>query len=127
MGLTSKLLLSLLFGFSLSCAEAVDPQPVVKKTVNDSNSQSGKIALKLSWAAQTSVTAFHIYFVDDKLKTREIDSLQADSEDFSSPKIAIDDSNMESWPSKGGKACFYVVADNGGVLSDPSEKACITL
>ncbi|RYZ58188.1 MAG: hypothetical protein EOP07_07780 [Proteobacteria bacterium] len=127
MRIPSLLVLGLLFGLCASCAESADPQPVVKKTISDSNSQAGKVSLKLSWAAQSSVSAFHIYYVDEKLKVREIDSLQSDSEAFSSPKIAIDDSNMESWPSKGGKACFYVVADNGGVLSDPSDKACITL
>jgi hypothetical protein len=129
MRLSTTLFLFIMVGlsFSLSCAEAEDPKPTLKKTVSESNAQSGKLSLKLSWAAQTSVSAFHIYYVDDKQKTREIDSLQANSIDFSSPQIAIDESNMESWPSKGGKACFYVVADNGGVLSDPSDRACITL
>lgn len=94
--------------------------------VKSSDGEGGP-SLQLTWQAQSGpVTTYHVFYVNEG-KPREIDSLARSDAAFSSPKMTIDSSNMETWPEKGKQACFYVVADNSGVLSDPSDPACITL
>jgi hypothetical protein len=113
-----------------ACAEpAAETTPYAKKSGSGSATGQNANALVLNWNAQTGTTAYHIYFSDPtaQVKDREIDSLQKGAANFASPVLAIDNTNMEAWPSKGSKACFYVVAENAGSLSDPSDKACITL
>lgn len=101
----------------------VNHAPVVER---NSDSTAKNSSLTLSWSPQT-VTVFHIYYIDDKLNTREIDSLSNTDANFSKPQISIDKSNMETWPAAGNEACFYVVAEANSVLSDPSDNACVTL
>lgn len=109
----------------VGCADtaATDPAPRTSK-----NSTSGsRISLTLSWKAVSTVSTYHVFFVDPQNKTREIDSLMKGDNGFTTGQLIIDSNNLESWPKTGEKACFYVVAASNGVKSDPSARACITL
>ena len=122
----SQILMSLLIFVGTACSDA-KTDPIAKKTPNSSDANVNRASLSLTWAAQPGLTSFHVFYLDPNKKSLEIDSLQKTDAEFNRPTIVIDSSNMESWPSKGSKACFYVVADAAGLLSDASDSACLVL
>jgi hypothetical protein len=106
-----------------ACAESTPKDSVPTRGVTlDAKGEK----LLLSWQAQNLVETYHVFYVNG-LKASEIDSLPKTDPDFSNPRISIDSTNMNSWPAKGSKACFYVVAENAALLSDPSDQACVTM
>ncbi len=118
--------IGLTFALLTACSETASESTPTLRTGQSKNGSVGN-SLRIKWGPQTDATAYHVYYVDANAKGREIDSLQRGSTNFANPVMTIDSSNMEAWPAKGSKACFYVVADNAGLLSEPSDKACITL
>ncbi len=126
--MSRPLIQSILFSLSLVWIGCADTRPLrdggsQNQPALDSSEGSN---LQLSWSSQSGVAVYHVFYTDGK-QAREIDSLPDSDEDFANPKMIINDTNMESWPAQGQRACFYVTADNGVLNSDPSEKACIVL
>lgn len=98
-----------------------------------SDAKAGAInsKFKLSWSDQAAdVTAYHVFYNKDKATNTggaEIDSITATDADLSKPELIIDKTNMASFPPAGSKICFYIVAENEGAMSDPSDAACLKL
>lgn len=109
----------------LSCADVKKSEPVAAKKSANVKGLSSTSSLNLSWDAQSGVSVFHVFYKNPLNKIVEIDSITNPS--AQRPSLVIDHNNMESWPAKGQKACFYVVAEASGILSDSSDYACITL
>ena len=120
------LLRSLLVAIAILLHNSCGTPTVEKATVNKSNSaeSSNAYSLHLSWSPQSDTNYYHVFYVDDKQKAREIDGLDTANPAFSKPAIAINDSNMDSWPAKGQKVCFYIVAENSGLMSAASDTVC---
>lgn len=89
------------------------------------------LRFKLSWSEQAQpVTIYHVFYNQNKASNQggvEIDSINAKEHDLSQPELMIDKTNMAKFPAKGGSICFYIVAENEGFFSDPSEASCLKL
>jgi len=113
--------------FLIGCSSGPgDKSGSLPKNGRDSRASYG-YNLLLSWSPQSDANRYHVFYVAPDKSEREIDSLAEGDLNFTSPKISIDSSNMETWPEAGQKACFYVVANNGAFKSEPSFTACIVL
>ncbi|RZA24025.1 MAG: hypothetical protein EOP10_11095 [Proteobacteria bacterium] len=127
-----KSVLILVLALMFACSKAAEIAPTVKAKSDtksgDSTSENGdKPSLTLSWKSAPEMSSYHIFYVDAKKKTREIDAVLKGDDTFDDGKMIIDQTNMEAWPKVGEKACFYVVADDDGLKSDPSSQACLIL
>ncbi|RYZ76542.1 MAG: hypothetical protein EOP04_31960 [Proteobacteria bacterium] len=127
-----KIILILASTLLFACSKAAETSPTLKaksetKSGDSTSEKDDKPSLTLSWKSAPEMSSYHIFYVDAKKKTREIDAVLKGDDTFDDGKMIIDQTNMETWPKAGEKACFYVVADDDGLKSDPSSQACLIL
>ncbi len=118
---------------SFSCTQSVpDERQNVRSKTTPSQGADGSTAkgpvLELSWnPVGGSVDAYHIFYVEEPVNEGgvEITSLMNSSPDFKQPRIKVDTQLVQL---KGGKsACFYIIADAAGTMSEASDAVCVDL
>jgi len=124
---------ALLVLVSLSCTQSIpdDRRSVSTQTTSAAGSDAKNAegpTLELTWnPVEGAVDAYHIFFVEESVNQGgvEITSLMPSSNDFKQPRVKVDSKLVQL---KGRKsACFYVIADASGTMSEPSDPVCIAL
>ncbi len=104
-----------------SVGQGTSENSVASKITND-------LKFKLTWLDQTNVvTAYHVFYNKDRSTNvggEEIDSIASKDQDLTNPELMIDKTNMASFPAPGSTLCFYVIAENEGAMSPPSDVVC---